>query len=350
LAEGLSVILGVVVVIAAAVAVYTLVSRARSAGRATSTVERLRPGGSVRTRGAAPPREAPSVPHEKTYVAPTGLGERIRALFRAGQATEDTWRALEEALVRADVGPKASADLVRRVRESYAPPMDPAEVLVREIAGTFAGDGEWSVPPGSPAIVMVVGVNGTGKTTTIGKLAHRLSKEGRRVTLAASDTFRAAAGEQLETWAGRTGAQLVGQQRGADPAAVAFDAIEAARARGSDVLIVDTAGRLHTRQPLMDELAKVKRVLEKAAGVVDQVLLVLDATTGQNGIAQAHAFTDAVGVTGVVLAKMDGTARGGIVLAVREELGVPVKLVGVGEKLDDLIPFDPEVFARRLVA
>jgi fused signal recognition particle receptor len=228
--------------------------------------------------------------------------------------------------------------------------MDPAGVLADAIAGTFAGDEAWSTPSGSPAIVMIVGVNGTGKTTTIGKLAHLLAREGRKVTLAASDTFRAAAGEQLETWAARTGAQLIGQERGADPGAVAFDAVQAARARGSDVLIVDTAGRLHTRQPLMDELAKVKRVLEKAGGAVDEVLLVLDATTGQNGIAQARAFTDAVGVTGVVLAKMDGTARGGIVLAVREELGVPVRLIGVGEKVGDLLPFDPGAFARRLVA
>jgi fused signal recognition particle receptor len=196
----------------------------------------------------------------------------------------------------------------------------------------------------------VVGVNGTGKTTTIGKLAHLLGTGGHRVSLAASDTFRAAAGEQLETWAERTGAHLVAQERGADPGAVAFDALQAARARGSQVLIVDTAGRLHTRQPLMEELAKVKRVLEKAAGRVDEVLLVLDATTGQNGIAQARAFTEAVGVTGVVLAKMDGTARGGIVLAVRDELGVPVKLVGTGEKAEDLVPFDPQRFARRLVA
>src|SRR5206468_2874309 len=165
-----------------------------------------------------------------------------------------------------------------------------------------------------------------------------------------SDTFRAAAGEQLDTWAVRAGAHLVSQERGADPGAVAFDAVQAAKARGSDVLIVDTAGRLHTRQPLMEELAKVKRVLAKAAGRVDEVLLVLDATTGQNGIAQARAFTEAVGVTGVVLAKMDGTARGGIVLAVREELGVPVKLVGTGERPEDLVRFDPERFARRLVA
>lgn len=214
----------------------------------------------------------------------------------------------------------------------------------------FESDPPWAMPAGSPGIVMVVGVNGTGKTTTIGKLAHLLKQDGLSVSLAASDTFRAAAGEQLETWASRAGAHLVAQARGADPGAVAFDAFQAARARGSDVLIVDTAGRLHTRQPLMEELKKVKRVLEKAAGHVDEVLLVLDATTGQNGIAQARAFTEAVEVTGVVLAKMDGTAKGGIVLAVREELGVPVKLVGTGEALGDLAPFDPREFARRLVA
>jgi fused signal recognition particle receptor len=342
----LSVVIAVLVVIAAAVVLYTIVARGRAAGGSAPTIERPRPSGA---RTAAPPRPT-SVREEKAYVVPTGLAERVRSLFRGGQATEDTWRQLEEALIRADVGPRAAADLVARVRENMDDSADPADVLVREIVGTFAEDGVWSAPSGKPGIVMVVGVNGTGKTTTIGKLAHVLSREGRRVTLAASDTFRAAAGEQLERWAGRTGAHLVGQERGADPGAVAFDAVQAARARGSDVLIVDTAGRLHTRQPLMAELTKVKRVLEKAGGAVDEVLLVLDATTGQNGIAQARAFTEAVGVTGVVLAKMDGTARGGIVLAVREELGVPVRLVGVGEKADDLIPFDPETFARRLVA
>ena len=346
--EILRVVIGLIVLAAAFFTVSMLISRARAAGGSTGTIERrTRPAG-TRT---APVRQGPAgVREEKAYVAPTGLAERVRALFRGGEATEETWRRLEEALIRADVGPRAASDLVARVRENLDTSADPAEVLVREIVGMFEGDGVWAVPSGAPAIVMVVGVNGTGKTTTIGKLAHLLSREGHRVTLAASDTFRAAAGEQLETWADRTGAHLVGQERGADPGAVAFDAVQAARARGSDVLIVDTAGRLHTRQPLMDELTKVKRVLEKAGGGVDEVLLVLDATTGQNGIAQARAFTEAVGVTGAVLAKMDGTARGGIVLAVREELGVPVRLVGVGEKLDDLVPFDPETFARRLVA
>lgn len=293
--------------------------------------------------GEAPPRPdaIPSTP---------GLAARIRSLFATGRPNEETWRALEQALIEADVGPKAAARLVERVRREYRPPEDPAEAVVVEIVRSFDGDRRWSAPEGQPGIVMVVGVNGTGKTTTIGKLAHVLSREGRAVSLAASDTFRAAAGEQLETWAERTGANLVRQGRGADPAAVAFDAVQSARARGSDVLIVDTAGRLHTRQPLMQELTKVKRVLEKAGGRVDEVLLVLDATTGQNGVSQARAFTEAVQVTGVVLTKMDGTARGGIVLAVREELGVPVKLVGTGEGAADLTPFDPEGFARRLVA
>jgi fused signal recognition particle receptor len=279
-----------------------------------------------------------------------GFADRVRGLFRGGAPTEETWRELQEALIRADVGPKASEAIVTRVRDTYAPPADPAAVVIREVARTFEGDPQWSAPAGSPGIVMVVGVNGTGKTTTIGKLAHVLATEGRSVSLAASDTFRAAAGEQLDRWASRAGAHIVAQGRGADPGAVAFDAVQAARARGSDVLIVDTAGRLHTRQPLMEELKKVKRVLEKAGGRVDEVLLVLDATTGQNGIAQARAFTEAVDVTGVVLAKMDGTARGGIVLAVREELGVPIKLVGTGERPQDLVPFDADAFARGLVA
>jgi fused signal recognition particle receptor len=299
-------------------------------------------------------REAASAPAPSPEPAPSparaeSLGGRIRTLFRGG-ATDDTWRQLEETLVRADVGPSASAAIVARVRGAYQGSEDPAGLVAAEIARTFQGDPTWAAPAGSPGIVMVVGVNGTGKTTTIGKLAHLLKAEGRTVSLAASDTFRAAAGEQLETWATRAGAHLVSQARGADPGAVAFDAVQAARARGSNVLIVDTAGRLHTRVPLMDELKKVRRVLEKAAGhPPDEVLLVLDATTGQNGIAQARAFTEAVEVSGVALTKLDGTARGGIVLAVRDELGIPVKLVGTGERAQDLAPFDPHAFARQLV-
>jgi fused signal recognition particle receptor len=316
----------------------------------------------VAVRGRKPPSgESPLVvPPAPVHAAPApappllerarpGLAGRIRSVLGGKRPGEDEWRELEEALILADVGPRASADLVRRMRERYSPDFDPAAMVTEEIAAILGNHGALALPEGDLGVVVVVGVNGTGKTTTIGKLAHMLHLTGRSVCLANSDTFRAAATEQLDVWAERAGAQLVAQARGADPGAVAFDAVQAAKARGSDVLIVDTAGRLHTRTPLMDELRKVKRVLEKAAGDVEEVLLVLDATTGQNGIAQARAFTEAVDVTGVVLTKMDGTAGGGIVLAVREELGVPVKLIGTGEGIEDLEPFDPRAFAARLV-
>jgi fused signal recognition particle receptor len=218
-----------------------------------------------------------------------------------------------------------------------------------EVVAILGGDEPLAMREGLN-VVLVVGVNGSGKTTTIGKLAKRLVSEGLVVSVAAADTFRAAAGEQLEVWARVAGAQLIAQDRGADPGAVAFDAVKASVARDVDVLIVDTAGRLHTKQPLMDELAKVKRVIEKAGAAVSETLLVLDAQTGQNGIAQARAFTEAVDVTGVVLTKTDGSAKGGVVLAVREQLGVPIRFVGVGEKPDDLRPFDAEVFADRLLS
>ena len=214
----------------------------------------------------------------------------------------------------------------------------------------FADDPVWRLPTRRLAIVLVVGINGTGKTTSIGKLARLLKEQGSSVAVANSDTFRAAAGEQLGVWAERAGADYVTQDRGADPGSVAFDAVKAATARGRDVLIVDTAGRLHSKQPLMDELAKVRRVIEKAAErPPDEVLLVLDASTGQNGIAQARAFTEAVGVTGAILTKMDGSAKGGIILAVREELGTPIRFVGTGEKLEDLEAFDPKAYAESLV-
>ncbi len=320
-----------IAVLVTAVAVGAFALRGRASRRTPLVASR--PG----------PATAPTTVHG-------GLGERIRSMVRGG-ITEGTWVELERALVRADVGPKAASAVVGRVRASSNPSDDPANVLALAIAQTFASDPAWETPRGSPGVVMVVGVNGTGKTTTIGKLAHMLVSQGRSVGLAASDTFRAAAGEQLETWANWAGAYVVGQARGADPGSVAFDAVKAAQARGTDVLIVDTAGRLHTRQPLMEELKKVKRVLEKASGrPVDEVLLVLDATTGQNGIQQARAFAEATEITGVVLTKMDGTARGGIALAVREELGVPVKLLGTGERIEDLVPFDAWAFAHGLIA
>jgi fused signal recognition particle receptor len=331
------IVVGVVVALAAAV-VLTRVRR-RSPKPKPARAARPRPGkppGSETAPPVAPPEGR-------------GLGARVRALL--GREPEaDAWAGLEELLVRADVGPAAAARLVARVRERFEPGADPAQLLVEEVAATFAGDPPFAPVAGRLSVVMVVGVNGSGKTTTIGKLAAMLAGQGRRVCLAASDTFRAAAGEQLEVWAGRAGADLVAQSRGADPGAVAFDAVQAARARGADVLIVDTAGRLHTREPLMEELRKVRRVLAKAGGDIDETLLVLDATTGQNGIAQARSFTEAVDVNGIALTKLDGSARGGIVVAVREELGIPVKLVGTGERLEDLRPFDPAGFARQLMS
>jgi fused signal recognition particle receptor len=279
---------------------------------------------------------------------PEGLGGKIRALFASGGP--DVWSGLEDVLLKADVGPRGAADLVARVRADAKDGADPAELLRREVLAVLGPDEPLRLTTDRLAVVLVVGVNGSGKTTTIGKLARAMAAEGKQVSLAASDTFRAAAGEQLEVWADRAGAHLVSQERGADPGAVAFDAVTSAIARGSDVLLVDTAGRLHTKTPLMEELKKVKRVIEKAGGEVDETLLVLDAQTGQNGIAQAQAFTEAVDVTGVVLTKTDGSAKGGVVLAVREQLGVPVRYVGVGEGPDDLRPFEAETFADRLLA
>jgi fused signal recognition particle receptor len=293
------------------------------------------------------PAEPPSPARRRS----DGLGARARALLAGGTPGTDDWARLEDLLVKADVGPAAASRMVRDIRARYetGAAADPEDMLRDEISGILGEDGALRLPSDHLGVVLVVGVNGAGKTTTIGKLAARLTREGRTVSVANTDTFRAAASEQLDAWARRANVQLIAQQRGADPGAVAFDAVESARARDVDVLIVDTAGRLHTRTPLMDELQKVKRVLEKAAGNVDEVLLVLDATTGQNGIAQARAFASAVDVTGVALAKLDGTARGGIVLAVREGLGVPVKLVGTGERIDDLQAFDSRAFAERIL-
>jgi len=256
-----------------------------------------------------------------------------------------SWERLEEALLTADVGVPATAELVRRL-EARQEVGDLGEALADEIAAIFGAPTTLDVNH-HPAVILVVGVNGTGKTTTIGKLAHKLCERGRDVVVGAADTFRAAAEEQLEVWAKRAGARFVGGERGADPAAVAFDAVSA----GGDVVIVDTAGRLHTQTNLMDELAKVRRVIAgRLVGAPHETLLVVDATTGQNGVQQARLFSEAVGVTGVVLTKLDGSARGGIAIAIAQELGLPVKLIGVGEGLEDLRPFDARDFARALVA
>jgi fused signal recognition particle receptor len=258
---------------------------------------------------------------------------------------DEAWERLEETLIGADVGVPATAELVRRLEEQGG-----LSGLEAELAALLGEPGTLDVSA-RPSVVLVVGVNGTGKTTTIGKLAAKLRDHGHSVLLAAADTFRAAAEEQLEIWAERAEADFVGAPRGGDPAAVAYDAIDAATARGRDVVIVDTAGRLHTQSNLMEELAKVRRVIAaKLEGAPHETLLVVDATTGQNGLQQARLFGEAVGVTGVALTKLDGSAKGGIAVAIAHELGLPVKLVGVGEGLDDLRPFDPHDFARALVS
>jgi fused signal recognition particle receptor len=325
----------IAVALVVVVVLVLLVFTRRGGGSATSTA----PSRTAPTRGA-PAGSAGGF-------GPSGLGARVRAAFGSG-SDGDRWAALEDVLLKADVGPQATADLLARLRARGDG--DPVDFLRDEILAVLGPERPIDLDAPGLDVILVVGVNGSGKTTTIGKLAGRLVRDGKRVSLAAADTFRAAAGEQLEVWAQRSGAQIVSQDRGADPSAVAFDAVTSATARQVDVLLVDTAGRLHTKEPLMQELAKVKRVIEKAGGTVTETLLVLDAQTGQNGIAQARAFTDAVDVTGVILTKTDGSARGGIVLAVREELDLPIRYVGVGEGPDDLRPFDPEAFADRLLA
>jgi len=283
----------------------------------------------------------------------------LSGLLDRGADDDAAWEELEEALIAADVGVATTTELVERLRTRAraeraagdelrallrAELLDAVASTDRSLALDLLEERE------RPGIVLVVGVNGTGKTTTVGKLALALAEEGKQSVLVAADTFRAAATEQLVIWGERVGAQVVRHQQGADPAAVAFDGLASARARGADVVLVDTAGRLHTKANLMEELRKLRRVLEREGGHVSEVLLVLDATTGQNGLAQAREFTGAVGVTGVVLTKLDGTARGGIVVAVQRDLGIPVKLVGLGEGAHDLAPFDPEAFVDALLA
>jgi fused signal recognition particle receptor len=271
---------------------------------------------------------------------------------------DETWERLEEALILADAGAPTTATVVERLEhevDSGAVPADGVAVRDRliEILAEVASNGRAPIDlSAQPAVLMMVGVNGTGKTTTIGKIAWHLSKEmGLSVVMAAGDTYRAAAAEQLEEWARRAGAELVRGAPDSDPGSVAYDAITAARERGADVVIVDTAGRLHTQDNLMEELAKVRRVIAKQIPEAPhETLISIDATTGQNGLRQAKVFSEAVNVDGVVLTKLDGTAKGGIALAIAEELGIPVKLIGVGETLEDLRPFDPSDYAKALLA
>ncbi|MFI6146363.1 signal recognition particle-docking protein FtsY [Streptomyces sp. NPDC051109] len=285
------------------------------------------------------------------------LGKGLLTLLSREHLDEDTWEEIEETLLIADVGVVPTQELVDRLRERVKvlgtrTPADLRTLLKEELLTLVGTDFDRAVKTESgtdtPGVVMVVGVNGTGKTTTTGKLARVLVADGRSVVLGAADTFRAAAADQLQTWGERVGARTVRGPEGGDPASIAYDAVKEGIAEGADVVLIDTAGRLHTKTGLMDELGKVKRVVEKH-GPLDEVLLVLDATTGQNGLTQARVFAEVVDITGIVLTKLDGTAKGGIVVAVQRELGVPVKLVGLGEGPDDLAPFEPEAFVDALI-
>ena len=310
-------------------------------------------------------------PAEATEAERTGLFARLRdSISRSRRAMaqqlaaavldpsdDEVWERLEEALIQADCGVPATVSVIERLEaDAAAGRLTTAAELAERIQEVIA---ELMTPAADaridiahhPAVLLVSGVNGTGKTTSIGKIAWHLREAGKSCVIGAADTFRAAAGEQLETWAERAGADFVASQSGADPAAVAFDAVAAAESRGRDVVIVDTAGRLHTQGHLMEELRKIHRVIgQRIAGAPHEVLLTIDATTGQNGLQQARLFAEAVDVTGIVLTKLDGTAKGGIAVAIAHELGMPVKLIGVGEGIEDLRPFDPRDFARALFA
>ena len=289
---------------------------------------------------------------------PSGFGTRLRSILGGGApATDATWDEVEEALIGADVGAEATLELVDaardRVRDDGGRTGDDVRrALATEIRDRLVRVGSGGFVLGDPpSVILFVGVNGTGKTTTIAKLAHRLVSEGRSVALAAADTFRAAAVEQLRIWGEQVGVPVIAQRPGADPGAVAFDAVAAAESRNLDAVLVDTAGRLQNKQQLMDELAKIRRVIERRMpGQPRHVLLVLDATTGQNGILQAEAFSREVGVTGIVLTKLDGSAKGGVALAASDRLGVPIVFAGVGEEIDALAPFDPDAFVEWLFA
>jgi fused signal recognition particle receptor len=283
-----------------------------------------------------------------------GFMSRLRGLLGGGDAGGPWWDDVEETLIAGDVGAALAMELVEQARARHDPGGPEAAIRAELRALLVPRDLDWAPRPtvaGGPAVVLVVGVNGTGKTTTIGKLASRYVREGHAVILAAADTFRAAAIDQLRIWAERAGVPVVAHAPGADPGAVVYDALDAAVARGADLVIADTAGRLHTRTNLMDELAKVRRIIDKRLpGGSPEILFVLDATTGQNGLAQARAFHDAVALTGIVLTKLDSTAKGGIVFAIEHALGVPVRFVGVGEGVGDLVPFDPDAFVAALFA
>lgn len=313
---------------------------------------------------AEPAVEAPEVPgsrmarlRRRLANSNNALARGLAELLSADKLDDDAWDDFETTLITSDLGVGPTTELVEKLRSELAidgisDPAHAREVLHHELVELVGSDMDRSInldrPEGKPAVVLMVGVNGTGKTTTCGKLARVLVAEGKTVLLGAADTFRAAAGEQLETWGERVGVRTVRKDAGADPASVAYEAVQTGIDEGVDVVLVDTAGRLHTKAGLMDELGKVKRVIEKLAPV-SEVLLVLDATTGQNGLTQARVFSEVVDVTGIVLSKLDGSAKGGIVVQVQRELGVPVKLIGLGEGADDLAPFDADNFVTGLM-
>jgi fused signal recognition particle receptor len=381
-------VLGILVLLALA-ATVTAMSKSRRTQRAMDAAERsavtqtkpeptaqpadveivLPPGDDV----VVPPEAVEAPPQEPVVEAPAEPPARPRLRDRLGKARallagyfgdlrsrtaidDEVWDEIEEALIRADVGVAATGRILEdlRVRVKEASASTPAELLdllkADLIDQLTAADRSLTFEPGQPNVWMFVGVNGVGKTTSIGKIAQREAASGRSVVMAAADTFRAAAAEQLQLWSQRVGADLVRGQDGADPGSVVFDAMAAAGNRGADLVLVDTAGRLHTKVNLMEELKKLRRIVDRTPGALKEVLLVIDASTGQNGLNQAKQFGEAVDVTGVILTKLDGTAKGGIVLAVQSELGIPVKLVGVGESAADLIEFDPEEFVEALFA
>ncbi len=297
---------------------------------------------------AAPPR-ARSL-RDRLAKTRGALSDRLGGVLSGGKLDDEFWADVEDSLVAADVGVASASAAVAAVRKrSIDEPSEVRALLATELVSLLDIQERGLANTTTPSVVLVVGVNGSGKTTTIAKLADQLNTPETPVLLGAADTFRAAAADQLKTWANRIGVDIVTGQSGADPASVAYDSYHAAKARGAAIVMVDTAGRLHSKSNLMDELGKVARVLRREAGDIDEVLLVLDGTTGQNAIGQAKAFTDVVGVTGIVLTKLDGTARGGVAIAVERDLGIPVKYIGVGEAVEDLIPFDPEAFVDALL-
>lgn len=278
----------------------------------------------------------------------------ISSVFTASELDDDFYDDLEESLIVSDLGMDTTETVMDRlrqtVREQHIKTVDEAKIALRAILADMLNVGDSGLRLDTkPSVILVIGVNGVGKTTTIGKLAHQLRDQGKKVLLCAGDTFRAAAADQLEIWSERAHCDIIRQHEGADPASVVYDAIAAAKARGSDVIICDTAGRLHNKQNLMNELSKMRRIIDRELPGADvETLMVLDATTGQNGLIQAKQFLDTAGLTGIVLTKLDGTAKGGIVFAIAQELKLPVKYVGVGEKVDDLIPFDGKNFVEAL--